>query len=75
MASALADVGAFTGHVRTGDQLDTAVFGAEHAVVGDEFAFGHSMIEDRVATFVDFEDRFFGDCWADVLMFDREFGE
>ena len=65
----LPDVGALTGHVRAGDELNAAVLRTDHAVVGHKLALGHHAIEHRMATFVDLQNRFLGHRRADIVVF------
>ena len=71
----LADVGAFSGHVRAGDDEEAVRGVVERGVVGDEFFLHERLIQNGVATIGDADAEVVADLWSAVAEKTRGFGE
>ena len=71
----LTHVGAFTGHVRAGDNLHAFVIQIHFGVVGNEQTVGHRFFYHRMATVADDQFAVFSDGRADIIVFDSNAGQ
>ena len=71
----LADVGGLSGHVGSGEDVETPGLGVHGGVVGDEFFFDEGLFKDGVAGVGEVEAAVGGEVRAGVLMELRSLGE
>ena len=71
----LADVGAFAGHVGSGEDDEAGLFGVERGVVGNEASGGHCLVKDGMASVGDPDRSSGGEFRADVAKGAGGFGQ